>query len=114
MHVAARIVGQDGAPHGPFRALVGDRDGMRLPTAVRRRFERELAPGESAAFVGEVASTHRTRFGRAWAQVARLFGAPLPLSSLERAPAAVVVTQDRDPGTQFWTRIYAVPGQLPQ
>ena len=97
-----------------FSALVGDAEWRKLPPAVQARFERELAPGESLAYVGEVATTQRTRFGRLWAQIARLFGAPLPLSSLEHAPAAVVVTQDRDPGTQFWTRIYAGAGRLPQ
>lgn len=97
-----------------FSALVGDAEWSKLPPAVQARFERELAPGESVAFVGEVATTLRTPFGRFWAQIARLFGAPLPLGTLEHAPAAVVVTQAPDPGTQYWTRIYAGGGRLPQ
>jgi len=81
---------------------------------VQARFERELAPGESAAFVGEVAETRMTAFGWLWAQLARLFGAPLPLKALSRAPAAVVVTQDAREPMQSWTRLYHEQGKRPQ
>jgi hypothetical protein len=102
------------ATHGSFRALVAARDWRRLPAPVRARFERELGPGESTAFIGEVAETRVTLFGRLWAEVARLVGAPLPLKALARAAAAVVVSQDADGATQAWTRIYHEHGRLPQ
>ncbi len=102
------------SPKGAFRSLVGEADWQRLPMAVQARFERELAPGESAAFVGSVASTRISLFGRLWAQLARLIGAPLPLKSLERTAAAVIVTQDDATDTQVWTRLYHETGQLPQ
>ncbi len=100
--------------HGSFRALVPETDWMRLPAPVRARFERELRPGESVAFIGEVANTRMTAVGWLWAQVARLAGSPLPLARLARAAAAVVVTQDDASATQAWTRIYHGHGALPQ
>lgn len=102
------------ATHGSFRSLVDEAGWQRLPCAVQARFERELAPGDSAAFVGVVASTRMSLYGRFWAQFARLFGAPLPLKCLERTAAAVIVTQDESVNTQVWTRIYHDSGLLPQ
>ena len=81
---------------------------------MQRRFERHLEPGESAIFVGEVAGTRLTPFGRLTAQLARLVGSPLPLKSLRRTPAAVLVTEDLVDRSQLWTRIYHEPGRLPQ
>jgi hypothetical protein len=104
----------DCATHGSFRDLVGELDWRRLPAQVRARFERELAPGESIAFVGEVAETRMTSFGWLWAQAARLLGAPLPLKRLSRTPAAVVVARDAASAAQYWTRIYHENGELPQ
>ena len=99
---------------GSFRQLVGSEDWCELPAPVRARFERELAPGDSAAFVGEIAETRMTVLGWLWAQLARLFGAPLPLKALARIPAAVVVTQDVLTPMQAWTRLYHESGKLPQ
>jgi hypothetical protein len=99
---------------GSFRALLGDADWRRLPAAVQRRFGRELTAGESAVYVGEVASTELTRVGWWWAQLARLMGAPLPLKVLTHTSAAVVVTADAVGDTQLWTRIYHETGRLPQ
>jgi hypothetical protein len=100
--------------HSAFRDLVGELDWQRLPAQVQARFERQLAPGEAIAFVGEVAETHMTVFGWLWAQVARLAGAPLPLKALGHTSAAVVVTQDGSDSAQCWTRIYHDNGALPQ
>jgi len=100
--------------HGSFRTLVGEAGWQRLPMAVQARFERKLAPGDSAAFVGAVASTRMSLYGRFWAQLARLIGAPLPLKCLERAAAAVIVTQEEGADTQVWTRVYHESGLLPQ
>jgi hypothetical protein len=97
-----------------FRALVGERDWQCLPLAVQRRFERQLAAGESVAYVGEVASTELSVVGWLWAQLARLAGAPLPLKTLTHTPAVVVVTEDTACAAQLWTRIYHEPGRLPQ
>jgi hypothetical protein len=101
-------------PHGSFRDLVDEEDWQRLPALVQGRFERELAPGETIAFVGEVAETRMTLSGWLWAQVARLAGAPLPLKALTRTSAAVVVAQDASGTAQCWTRIYHEDGALPQ
>jgi hypothetical protein len=99
---------------GAFRSLVGEHDWQRLPMAVRRRFGRELPAGQSVVYHGNVHFTHMTAVGWMWAQVARLFGAPLPLSRLAKSPATVVVTQDARGTAQWWTRIYPTSGQLPQ
>jgi Domain of unknown function (DUF4166) len=96
-----------------FPALVGERAWQRLPQAVRRRFERELVAGESAVYFGTVQFTNMTGVGWVWAQLARAFGAPLPLTRLAQTPATVVVTQDSG-SAQLWTRIYHAPGRLPQ
>jgi hypothetical protein len=102
------------ATHGSFRFLIGETEWQRLPPAVQARFEREIVPGDSAAFTGAVATTRMSLYGRVWAQLARLIGAPLPLKCLEHAAAAVIVTQDEDSNTQVWTRIYHESGFLPQ
>jgi len=101
-------------PHASFQKLVGKEEWQLLPAVVQARFERELAPGETIAYVGEVAETHMTMFGWLWAQVARLAGAPLPLRTLARTSAAVVVAQDASGTAQCWTRIYHEDGALPQ
>jgi Domain of unknown function (DUF4166) len=97
-----------------FRSLVGETQWLTLPAAVQRRFDRELVPGESAGFIGEVAVTRLHWVGRYWARVAQLFGAPLPLRALSHTPAAVLVTADSKTDSQIWTRIYHEPGRLPQ
>jgi uncharacterized protein DUF4166 len=103
-----------GVAAGPFRRLVGETAWQALPLAIQARFSRVLAQGESAAFLGEVASTRMTPFGRCWAQFARLVGAPLPLKVLERTAAAVLVTEDARSDAQLWTRLYHDAGRLPQ
>ncbi len=97
-----------------FPSLLDPTCWQRLPRAVRRRFERTLARGESVIFVGEVAQTRCTAVGRIWAQLARLAGAPLPLRVLAHTSAIVLVTADTVGDAQLWTRIYHEPGRLPQ
>jgi Domain of unknown function (DUF4166) len=111
--VLPRELPADAGP-GPFRRLVGEAAWQQLPLPVQQRFDRVLAPGESAAFVGEIAATRFTAFGRLTAQLARVAGAPLPLRALERTAAAVLVTEDHDSGAQAWTRVYQEHGRLPQ
>jgi hypothetical protein len=97
-----------------FRALLPPDAWVSLPAPVRRRFGERLAPLESAVYVGEVAWTRLNAFGWLYSQCARLVGAPLPLASGGRVPAAVVVTEDASAGGQSWTRLYARPGRAPQ
>lgn len=100
--------------HAAFPSLLDPSRWQRLPPGVQRRFERHLAPGESATFVGEVAETRCTAVGWVWAQLARVAGAPLPLQVLSHTAAVVVVTADAVGTAQVWTRIYHQPGRLPQ
>ena len=105
---------RDDARMGRFQILVGDAAWAQLPAAVRARFSVDLAPGEAAAYLGEVASTRMTAFGWCTAQVARLVGAPLPLNATKHSAAAVIVTKEASSNVQFWTRVYHRAGQLPQ
>lgn len=93
--------------------MLGEQGWQQLPEAVQRRFGRDLAPGESAVYVGEVAGTTRTFIGWLWVQLLRIVGAPLPTGNLTHAPSAVVVTGGAD-HAQSWTRIYHGSGPLPQ
>jgi Domain of unknown function (DUF4166) len=106
--------GHDSLSHGSFRTLIRKRDWEQLPRPVQTRFARELATGESIAFIGEVAETRMSAMGWLWAQIARIVGAPLPLKRLQHAAAAVIVTQDTSSATQCWTRLYHEDGALPQ
>lgn len=111
---ARRLKARCGSPASPFRRLIGEAAWKTLPRAIRARFARVLAPGESAAYLGEVAFTRMTPFGWCWAQFARLAGAPLPLRKFTRSAAAVFVTEDATGDTQHWTRLYHCAGGLPQ
>lgn len=97
-----------------FRRLLPPPDWARLPSPVRRRFERRLGPGETALYVGAVDVTEMTTIGRLVGQLARAVGAPLPLAPSGRVAAAVVVTEDQTLDGQVWTRLYARPGRTPQ
>lgn len=97
-----------------FRALAGAEAWNRLPTAVRARFERHIGPGATILYAGEVVECRMSRCGRALAQLVRLIGAPLPLSSDAFVPAVVSVTEDPASGGQFWTRVYGRRRGFPQ
>ncbi|MGH8265143.1 MAG: DUF4166 domain-containing protein [Steroidobacteraceae bacterium] len=97
-----------------FQRLLDAGDWTTLPAPVRRRFSRSLAHAETAVFIGEVASTRITWAGCFFGQLARLFGAPLPLKRIARVPAAVLVTEDHANDCQVWTRVYHETGHLPQ
>ncbi|MEO8314451.1 MAG: DUF4166 domain-containing protein [Pseudomonadota bacterium] len=84
-----------------------------MPLAVQRRFARDLAPGESRVYLGEVASTERTIVGWMWVQMLRIVGAPLPTGMLAHTPSTVVVTAS-SAHAQCWTRIYHGASRLPQ
>jgi hypothetical protein len=97
-----------------FPALLGQAAWFRLPAAVRERFSKRLTAGTAVAYVGEIVESHRTRFGRLVAQLARLIGAPLPLHDDIGVPAVVTVTEDADSGGQFWIRMYGRARGFPQ
>ncbi|MEI9901278.1 MAG: DUF4166 domain-containing protein [Hyphomicrobium sp.] len=97
-----------------FRALVGEAAWAQLPEAVRRRFSKCLAPGDTIVYRGEVVSTQLSRAGRLLAFFARAIGAPLPLTDGATGPALVVVSEDPRLGGQCWLRIYNRPGRFPQ
>ena len=97
-----------------FRVLMGDAAWNALPDAIRRRFSQKAGPGESILFRGAVTEM-RTRFaGRVLAHVARLIGAPLPLTREIGAASVVTVTEDAAGGGQNWTRLYAHSHGFPQ
>jgi hypothetical protein len=89
-----------------FRALAGEAAWASLPEAVRERFGRHLGAGASILYAGEIVECRMSRCGRLLAQLCRLIGAPLPLSSDAFVPAVVSVTEDPASGGQFWTRLY--------
>ena len=95
-----------------------------LPPAIRRRFSRRLAGGQTIAFAGEILESWMSRAGWWLAQAARLIGGPLPLTRdaqvrSRRSPAVrvasmVTVTEDLATGGQIWTRLYARRKGFPQ
>jgi hypothetical protein len=90
-----------------FRALLSEADWMALPLAIRRRFSKRLAGGDTTVYVGEVIETRMNRPGWLLAQAARLIGGPLPVSRDAHAPSVVTVTEDVAAQGQHWTRLYA-------
>src|SRR6201994_716231 len=97
-----------------FRALLPDDDWGRLPLAVWRRFSKRLAGGKTVVYVGEVEESIHSRAGWWLAQIARLFGGPLPTGTETRVPMIVTVTEDAASGGQVWTRICARTHGFPQ
>jgi hypothetical protein len=97
-----------------FQSLLAPEDWASLPAPVRRRFSVRLGNAQSVVYVGEVAETRVSLAGRAFAQLARLIGAPLPFESGGRTASAVMVAEDEQIGGQLWTRVYAREGQFPQ
>ena len=112
--VAPSPANHPAAEDSRFRSLLDPQDWARLPSPVRRRFTHALADGESTVFLGEVAETRLSLFGRLISHILLLFGAPLPLRPALRTSAAVIVTEDHASGGQLWTRIYGRIGQFPQ
>src|SRR5882757_10016146 len=97
-----------------FRALLSDDDWHRLPSATRQRFSKRLADGSTAVYVGEVIEISFSRIGWWLAQMARLIGGPLPISTDTHVPSIVTVTEDAATSGQIWTRIYARRNGFPQ
>jgi Domain of unknown function (DUF4166) len=97
-----------------FRALLGEAGWVRLPPAIRRRFSKRVAGGDTIVYAGCVTDTAMSPAGFVLAQLARLIGAPLPLSRDQDVPSVVTVTEDRASGGQIWTRLYARRRGFPQ
>jgi hypothetical protein len=97
-----------------FRMLLPDDDWKRLPPATRQRFSKRLADGSTAVYVGEVIEISFSRIGWWLAQLARLIGGPLPISTDTQVPSIVTVTEDAVTSGQIWTRIYARRNGFPQ
>jgi hypothetical protein len=97
-----------------FRALLSDDDWKQLPFATRQRFSKRLADGRTAIYVGEVIEISFSRIGWWLAQIARLIGGPLPISTDTHVPSIVTVTEDAATSGQVWTRIYARWNGFPQ
>jgi hypothetical protein len=97
-----------------FRTLLPDDDWKRLPPATRQRFSKRLADGRTAVYLGEVIEISFSRAGWWLAQIARLIGGPLPISTDTHVPSIVTVTEDAATSGQIWTRIYARRNGFPQ
>jgi len=100
-----------------FRALMTETDWASLPLAIRRRFSKRLASGQSVVYAGEVLESRMSRVGWCLAQAARLIGGPLPLARSPHFPnahTASVVTVTGGMGGQIWTRLYARRKGFPQ
>lgn len=97
-----------------FRALLGEAAWAGLPPAVRRRFSKRVACGETAVYAGTVTRVRMSRLGRLLANAARLIGGPLPLHCETGVASVVTVTEDGAGGGQVWTRLYARRRGLPQ
>jgi hypothetical protein len=110
-----------------LRGLMSETDWASLPLAIRRRFSKRLASGQSLVYTGEILDSWMSRAGWCLAQAARLIGGPLPLTRRARAvhshlaafhvPTVVTVTGGdlgKGSGGQIWTRLYARRDGFPQ
>jgi Domain of unknown function (DUF4166) len=97
-----------------FRALLTDDAWASLPPAVRKRFSKRLSGGATAIYSGRVTEIWVSKLGRVLAQIPRVIGAPLPLSSAVNAATVVTVTEDAASGGQNWTRLFTRDRGFPQ
>jgi hypothetical protein len=97
-----------------FRALMTEAEWASLPPAIRRRFSKRLAGGQTIVYAGEILDSWMSRAGWWLAQAARLIGGPLPVTANAHVPSVVTVTEDMATGGQIWTRLYARRKGFPQ
>jgi len=102
-------------PDERFKKLLGKEQWMRLPNAIRKRFGKRFKKGQSVAYQGIITDMQMSKLGWAFAQAARLIGAPLPFerNSIHQ-PAVVIVTEDHETNGQFWIRQYGRDKGFPQ
>lgn len=113
-HTAPAAAGQAELCDLRFSALLGAEAWARLPAAVRARFSHRYAPGQSVTYAGQIAECRISPVGWLLAQVCRLIGSPLPLTSGGGQAAVVTVTEHGPSGGQVWTRVYARADGFPQ
>ena len=97
-----------------FRALLDDAGWEALPVAIRRRFSRRVADGDTVVYVGEILETRMSVAGWLLAQTMRLIGSPFPICRAVHMPCVVSVTEDASIGGQTWTLLYARRRHFPQ
>lgn len=98
-----------------FSKLLGPKNWVKLPPAIRRRFGKRVHGGGSVAYRGVVTHMQMNWAGRLLAHAARLIGAPLPYDmSCVGKPAVVTVTEDLAGNGQFWIRQYGRASGFPQ
>jgi len=107
-----------------FRALMTEKEWFSLPLAIRRRFSKRLAGGQTIVYAGEILESWMSRAGWWLPQAARLIGGPLPLTRdaqvrsarvpITRVASVVTVTEEMATGGQVWTRLYARRKGFPQ
>ncbi|MEM7176740.1 MAG: DUF4166 domain-containing protein [Pseudomonadota bacterium] len=97
-----------------FRALLSKSEWNSLPLAVRRRFSKRLAGGQSVVYAGVLTAAKRNLLGALMAETLRLIGAPLPLSMDTGLPSIVSVTEDIAGGGQIWSRLHCNRHGFPQ
>lgn len=79
-----------------FRQLLSQTEWYALPKAVRKRFGKRVAGGQSKLYQGHITKNEMSRLGFMMAQLLRLVGAPLPIEKDGLgAPAIVTVTEDK-------------------
>ncbi len=102
-------------PDSRFEKLLGVTNWMKLPAPIRKRFGKKFIQGQSVAYQGIITDMKMSKFGWAFAQAARLIGAPLPFerNSINQ-PAVVIVTEDQETNGQFWIRQYGREKGFPQ
>jgi len=85
-------------------------DCRRLPGSGFKR----LADGRTAIYVARSSRSALAGLGWWLAQIARLIGGPLPISTDTHVPSIVTVTEDAATSGQVWTRIYAPRNGFPR
>lgn len=102
-------------PDDRFQKLLGQKQWMRLPKAIRKRFGKRFKKGQSVSYQGIITDMKMSKAGWVFAQAARLIGAPLPFerNSIHQ-PAVVIVTEDQETNGQFWIRQYGREKGFPQ